>query len=60
VVHKITEDLDQRKINIGVFLDLTKAFGTIKHDILFEELEHHGIRSLALEWRKWYNMIDRF
>ena len=40
VVDKITEALDQRKITIGVFLDLSKAFDTIKHDILFKKLGH--------------------
>ena len=49
VVDKITEALDQRKITIGVFLDLFKAFDTIKHDILFEKLVHYGIRGLALK-----------
>src|SRR6218665_3442732 len=42
VVDKITEALDQRKITVGVFLDLSKAFDTIKHDILFKKLEHYG------------------
>ena len=38
VVDKIIEALDHRKITISVFLDLSKAFATIKHDILFEKL----------------------
>ena len=59
VVDKITEALDQRKITIGVFLDLSKAFDTIKHDILFEKLEHYGIRGLTLKWLKSY-LTDRF
>jgi len=59
VVDKITEALDQRKITIGVFLDLSKAFDTIKHDILFKKLEHYGIRGLALKWLKSY-LTDRF
>src|SRR6218665_536568 len=59
VVDKITEALDQGKITIGVFLDLSKAFDTIKHDILFKKLEHYGIRGLALKWLKSY-LTDRF
>src|SRR6218665_504128 len=59
VVDKITEALDQRKITIGVFLNLSMAFDTIKHDILFEKLEHCGITGLALKWLKSY-LIDRF
>jgi len=59
VVDKITEALDQRKSTTGVFLDFFKAFDTIKHDILFEKLEHCGIRGLALKWLKSY-LTDRF
>jgi hypothetical protein len=59
VVDKLTEALDQRKTTIGVFLDLSKAFDTIKHDILFDKLNYYGIRGMALEWFKSY-LTDRF
>lgn len=52
VVNKITEGLDHRKVTICVFIDLSKAFDTIEHDILYDKLGHNGITGLALKWLK--------
>ena len=49
---KISSALDNSELAIGVFLDLLKAFDTGDHSIIFDELEHYGIRGLALKWIK--------
>ena len=50
---RISTAIDQREIVVGIFLDLSKAFDTVNHSILFDKL-NHGILGLALEWVKSY------
>ena len=50
IVDKIQKAIDERDFSCGIFLDLSKAFDTIKHSILIEKLEYYGIRGIAKEW----------
>ena len=43
----ITRYLDEGKYCISIFVDLTKAFDTVDHEILLHKLEHYGIRGHA-------------
>ena len=46
----IIENLDQQKLPIAIFLDLSKAFDTIDHEILLDKLKYYGISGSALLW----------
>ena len=54
LINRISSAIDQRETIVGVFLDLSKAFHTLDHQILFTKLVHYGIRDVALQWIKSY------
>ncbi len=39
---------------LGAYLDLSKTFDTISHDILLHKFKHVSVRSLPLNWFKSY------
>ena len=53
-VNKVAHSIDNHSHLIGIFLDFSKAFDTINHDILLYKLSHYGIRGKALEWFRNY------
>ena len=54
LVNKIIEKIDSKEYVIGLFLDLSKAFDSMNHEILLNKLEHYGIRGSSLLWFKSY------
>ena len=47
LMDQLIKSLEKGETVIGVFLDFSKAFDTVDHDILLQKLEHYGIRGCA-------------
>jgi hypothetical protein len=43
-IEDIQEASDKKRFAVGIFLDLTKAFYVINHDLLLTKLELYGLR----------------
>lgn len=54
LVNYISKALDNKKFALGVFLDLSKAFDTVSHDILISKLNRYGVEGTALVWFRNY------
>ena len=59
LVYRIHKEIDENKIQFSVFLDLSKAFNTLDHDILLHELQYYGITGTALDLFRSY-LTERY
>ena len=65
IVDQIRLSIDKNQLTCGIFIDLSKAFDTVDHNILINKLDHYGIRGNALNLfrsylsnRKQYTVIE--
>ena len=54
LVDKIHNAVEQNKTTLGIYLDLSKSFDTIDHNILLHKLEYDGFRGVVRDWFKNY------
>ena len=43
LVEQINQFFEKKEFTPGVFVDLSKTFGTVDHQILLKKIEHYGI-----------------
>ena len=54
----LLEAMDKEQISIVVFIDLSKVFDSIQHDILLQKVLHLGVSPAVHEWFRNY-LADR-
>ena len=54
LIGAIVKGWEKQESTIALFLDLSKAFNTLEHTVLYNRLEKYGIRGITLDWFKSY------
>lgn len=54
LTEQIYQSYEKDKFTLGVFIDLSKAFDTVDHNILLKKLEIYGVKGMYLQWFKSY------
>ena len=49
-IDSIYDSFNQSKYTLGVFIDLSKAFDTVDHNILIDILNSYGMKNNSLKW----------
>lgn len=54
ITDRLSQNMDKGKISITIYLDLSKAFDTLDHEILLDKLHYYGIRNTSNDWFRSY------
>ena len=49
-INNANDAIDDNMFTAGIFMDLSKAFDTITHNILLHKLYHYGFRGISYNW----------
>ena len=58
-VTEITKNLEEGKSVVAVYLDITRAFDTVTHQMLLTKLENAGFRGRMLDWFE-SHLVNRY
>ena len=50
ITNKIQKAVDEGTYSCGIFLDFSKAFDTVNHNILITKLDHYGFSGIVKKW----------
>lgn len=58
LINNISLARDNKEVTLGVFVDLSKAFDTVNHNILLQKLSFYGLNGMPLSW--FHSYLSKF
>ena len=54
LIDQVNNSFERNQFTLGIFIDLSKAFNTVDHKILYSKLKNYGVRRNNLKWFESY------